>query len=356
MDLGFAPEGIAVAYTPLPTDMAGEEGEAANAYIQEVERSLRDLPGVTAVGAADQMPMVGGFSMPPVSAETQDGIWEGTSHAALATPGYFPAMGISLLRGRSLSDDDLPNSEPVVVVSRSFADQRWPDQEALGRRVRLNIEAYSAWRTVGGVVDDVRHRVDSEPFGMFYLPYAQLPVGGMQMVVKSSGDPGALVQLIRTTLTEANPSSVVVVELMEERVHGSQVLTSARFTLALVGVFAILASLLSVMGVYGVLAYLVQLRSREIGIQLALGAEKTRVLKTVLGRGLAMAGVGLVLGILLSLAMGRVVGGMLFGVSPSNPVALAASGLLLTVAVLAASYLPARRAAGLDPVEVLKGD
>ena len=165
-----------------------------------------------------------------------------------------------------------------------------------------------------------------------------------------------LVQPIRETLTEANPSAVASVQLLEEMVQDSQVLTSARFTVALVGVFAILASFLAVMGVYGVLAYLVQLRSREIGIQLALGAEKTRVLKTVLGRGLAMAGVGLVLGILLSLAMGRVVGGMLFGVSPANPGALAVAGTLLTVAVLAASYLPARRAAGLDPVAVLKGE
>ena len=356
VDLGFAPEGIAVAYTSLPPEMEGENGEAANAYFREVERNLRGLPAVIAVGAANQMPMMGGFSIPPVSAETQDGIWEGTSHIAFATPGYFSAMGIPLLRGRSLSDDDLPNSEPVVVVSQSFAERRWPDQEALGRRVRWNIEGYSDWRTVVGVVDDVRHRVDSDPFPMFYLPYAQLAIGGMQMVVKASGDPGALVQPIRETLAEANPFSVAAVHLLEERVQDSQVLTSARFTVALVGVFAILASFLAVMGVYAVLAYLVQLRSREIGIQLALGAEKTRVLKSVLGRGLAMAGVGLVLGVLLSLAMGRVVGGMLFGVSPTNPAALAVAGILLTVAVLAASYLPARRAAGLDPVEVLKGE
>ena len=356
VDLGFSPEGIAVAQVSLPVELGDDDQEGANAYIREVERRLGELPGVMAVGAADQMPMVGGFSMPPVSAETQDEIWDGTSHVALATPGYFQAMGIPLLSGRSLSEDDRQSSDPVVVVSQSFAEGRWPDQEPLGRRVRLNIEEYSEWRTVVGVVGDVLHRVDTDPFAMFYLPYAQLALGGMHLVVKSSVDPGALVQPIRETLTEANSSSVVGVEILEERIQSSQVLTSARFTAALVGIFAVLASFLAVMGVYGVLAYMVQLRSREIGIQLALGAEKALVLRTVLGRGLVMAGGGVVLGTLLSLAVGRVVRGMLFEVSPTNPAALAAAGILLTVAVLAASLIPARRAAGFDPVEILKGD
>jgi ABC-type antimicrobial peptide transport system permease subunit len=155
---------------------------------------------------------------------------------------------------------------------------------------------------------------------------------------------------------ELDPEGTSSYRVLEDIIHGSTAVVSARFSVILLGGLAALAAVLALLGVYGVLAYLVQLRSREIGIQLALGAEDGRVLGTILRRGLLMGTVGLGTGVLLSLALGRVIESQLFGIRPWDPVALSGAGLLLMAATLAASYLPARRAAGLDPVEVLKGE
>jgi ABC-type antimicrobial peptide transport system permease subunit len=204
------------------------------------------------------------------------------------------------------------------------------------------------------VAGDVRYRLSQSPMSMAYVPMAQRPTELGLWVIRTAPDPLGSVPGVQAVFREMNPEGSPYVRLLDGLVRESYAVVSARFSLVLLGSLAGLAAFLAIMGVYGVLAYLVQLRSREIGIQLAMGADRRRVLRTFLSRGLGMAGIGLGIGGFLFLGLGRVTESQLFGVRPWDPVTLLSAGILMVVASLAASYLPARRAAGLDPVEVLR--
>jgi predicted permease len=352
---GFETEHLALANVSFPTGV--EDVAEAQIYFQDLEDRLRNLPGVIEVGAADQMPFAGGWSSPPVTIETAEGEWEAALHMPTVTPSYFSTMGIPVLSGRGLSLDDTSDSEPVVVVSQALADRMAPDGGSpLGLRIRLNAGDQPVWRTVVGVVGDVKYRLDFSPMVMAYVPATQDPTFLDNWVIRTASNPMALSGSFRQIRETLDPEGTSSYRVLEEIIRGSNAVVSARFSVILLGGLAALAAVLAVLGVYGVLAYLVQLRSREIGIQLALGAEDGRVLGAVLRRGLLMGAVGLAAGLLLSLALGRIMESQLFGIEPWDPLALAGAGILLIGATLAASYMPARRAAGLDPVEVLKGE
>ena len=352
VDPGFRTRNIAVANVSFPAG-AGDINEA-QFYFRTLEDRIRALPGVEDVGAADQMPFSGGLSAPPVSVETTAGLWEGILHFPTVTPSYFSTMGIPVLSGRGLSPDDSPDTDLVVVVSQAQAERMAPDGSPLGLRIRLNAPGADQWRTVVGVVGNVKYGLDWEAMAQAYVPLAQAPDFMDNWVIRTAGDPLDVAAAFQELREELDPEGTSVVRDLESLVYGSRAVVAARFSLVLLGGLAGLAALLAVFGVYGVLAYLVQLRSKEIGIQLALGAEKGTVLGTVLRSGFMMAGFGLGLGILMALGLGRFLASQLFGVEPSDPATLAGAGLLLLGATLVASYLPARRAAGLDPVEVLR--
>jgi len=351
---GFEAKGISVAQVSIPQDLA--DWDAVFAYYRQVEERLGVLPGVDEVGAANQMPFVGGWSAPPVSIETSDGISEGIRHFATVLPSYFTTMGLPVVAGRTLSLDDRADTEPVVVVSQAMAQEIAPGASPLGLRIRVDSAGDSIWRTVVGVVGDVRYRLHFGPMAMFYVPVAQRPNVLRNWVIRSSTDPVGLVAPVRDTLKGLNPAGTVNVRILDDVIRASGAVASSRFAGLLLGSLACLAALLAVVGVYGVLAYLVQIRSREIGIRLALGAEQFRVLRAVLRQGLVMALLGLVIGTGMALALGRVVESQLFGVRPFDPLTLALTAALMLVATMLGSYFPARRAAAVDPVEVLRGD
>jgi putative ABC transport system permease protein len=351
---GFETENLALANVSFPSGVEGMDD--AVLYFRDLEDRIRALPGVLDVGAANQMPFSGGWSAPPVTIETAEGEWEGILHLPTVTPSYFSTMEIPVVAGRGLSLDDTPETEPVVVVSQALANDIAPAGSPLGLRIRINAPGDSIWRTVVGVVGDVKYRLDFGAMSMAYAPLAQGPSFMGNWVIRTTSDPMALATAFQQVREELDPEGTSSFRVLADIVQGSAAVVSARFSVILLGSLAALAALLAIFGVYGVLAYLVQLRSREIGIQLALGAEHRKVLGTVLRRGLVMAGLGLGVGILLAIGLGRIMESQLFGVEPWDPATLGAAGALLLGATLAASYLPARRAARLDPVDILRGE
>jgi predicted permease len=342
---GFEPEGTLIASVGIPPTI--QTWEEAIVHFRDLEARIRALPGVEEVGAASQMPFSGGWSAPPATVETSEGLWEGILHISTVNPSYHAAMGIPVVAGRTLSEDDQAESEPVVVVSQALAEMMTPGESPLGRRVRIDVL---------GVVGDVRYRLNQSPMRMAYAPMEQRPSVLDNWIVRTASNPAGLVSSVRSVAQGVHPEGNSSVQVLNQAIRQSSAVISARFSVILLGSLAGLAAGLAILGVYGVLAYLVQLRSREIGIQLAMGADQSRVLRNVLFRGLGMAGLGLGIGALLSLGLGQVLESQLFGVQSMDPATLLSAGALMLGATLAASFLPARRAARLDPVEVLKGE
>lgn len=350
---GFDTESLALATVSFPTGV--DNWADANTYFENLEARIRGIPGVVDVGAADQMPFSGGWSSPPVTLETTEGEWEGILHLPTVTPSYLTTMDIPVVEGRGLSREDTSESEPAVVVSQSLAELMAPEGSALGLRVRVNV-GDSIWRTVVGVVGDVRYRLDLPLMPLAYVPLAQDQAFVDNWVIRTNSDPRPLAGMFRELMEEMDPEGTSTYRALSEVIGESTAVVAARFSVILLGGLGALAALLAVFGVYGILAYLVQLNSREIGIQLALGANGRRVLANVLRRGLFMGGVGLGAGALMALALGRLIESQLYGIEPWDPAALATAALLLLAAAAMASAVPAARAARLDPVDVLKGD
>lgn len=353
VDTGFEPRNVAVVGQASPLDRRDSWASVA-AYFEDLDQRLLALPGVEAVGRAHQMPFVGGWSAPPVSIETAEGALNFNCHFAQISPDYLPTMRIPVVAGRGISDDDRVDSEPIALVSRTLADRMGGDP--LGRRVRINFQGDSIWRTVVGVVGDVRYRLDYQPMTMFYVPYKQKPTGYQNVVIRTSIDPLGLTPAIRSTIWERDPRSPVSVRTMDEFIHSSYVLGGSRFLVVVLGSLSVLAALITLIGVYGVLAYTVNQRVKDIGIRMALGAERGQMVRAVLGRGLIMAAVGLAIGGAIAIAFGRTAQSLLFGVQSTDPLILGLVALLVIVAVAAASYFPARRAASLNPVDVLRSE
>jgi putative ABC transport system permease protein len=354
VDPGFNTENLALADVSWPSE--AEDMDEALVFYRELERRIRALPGVVDVAAADQMPFTSGFSTPPVTVETTEGPQEIAAIFPSVTTTFFTTMEIPILEGRGLGPEDVGSSEPVVVISQTLADLMAPDGSPLGMRVRLDAGSDPIWRTVVGVVSDVKFRLNFRSLPMVYASMEQGPSYMDNWVVRTASNPLSLAPALQRLGEEMDPEGTMRVRELDAMIHGSYAVVSARFSVILLGSLAGLAALLALFGVYGVLAYLVQLRSREIGIQIALGAEKGEVLKQVIRRGLTMGGIGLLSGLVLALALGRLAESQLFGVGAWDLKSFVGAGVLLLGATLTASYLPARRAAGTDPVQVLKGE
>ena len=220
----------------------------------------------------------------------------------------------------------------------------------------MDVRGDSLWRTVVGVVGDVRYRLNFDPQPMFYVPFSQRPTPLGNWLLRTSGDPGSIAAAALREAEAMDAQGSPSVRVLHQTIRDSYAVVSARFIVILLGSLAVLAGTLAILGVYAVLAYLVQLRAREIGIQIALGAERREVLGRVLRRGGWLAGAGILIGVLGSLGLARLIESLLYGVQPWDPPTHGVVAALILLAVLAASFVPARRAAGLDPVEVLKGD
>ncbi|MGH7483624.1 MAG: FtsX-like permease family protein, partial [Longimicrobiales bacterium] len=258
----------------------------------------------------------------------------------------------ALLEGRGFTEADRADGPGVAIVSRGLAEQYWPDEDVIGKRMKLLGD--DSWRTIVGVAEDVAwHSLTAERGTGLYVPLRQGPTGPMRVVVRTTSDPRAFAANLRALVTSIDEDTPISdVRTMEQFVSAS--VATPRFAMLLVGLFAAVALALGAIGVYGVLAYTVSERTREIAVRMALGARASEVLRLVLRRGLLLVLAGTALGVASALVVTRLLSAMLFGVSAADPLTFAVVTATLIVTALAASYLPARRAARVEPMTALR--
>ena len=272
----------------------------------------------------------------------------------VVSPGYFKAMGIPLIRGRLLSERDHAQSPFATVISETMARRYWPNEDPIGKRINLGNPQTSPWRTIVGIVGDVRNEgLNSEPNPQMYISFTQSPRWSLTLIVRGSSDPTGLIAGVRSKVAGLDRDLPLYnVRTLKQMVAES--LARERFGLLLIVTFAGLALLLAGVGVYGVLAYSVTQRTYEIGVRLALGASRRDVLRLVAGQGMKLVSVGVSIGLLAAFTLTRLMTGLLYGVSPTDPLTFIGVAALLVIVALAACYIPARRAAKLDPMVALK--
>jgi putative ABC transport system permease protein len=283
----------------------------------------------------------------------------------VVTPGFFATLGIPLLAGRELQNGDLPNAPQVVVVSQAFARQYFPNENAIGKRITIGwgrqrseskTDTVSAGGEIVGIVGDVKAYGPSEaPPAIVYLPFDQAPLTDVSLLVRSSAAPSLIISGARAAIREVDPDLPIFdVKTMTEAL--SESVAQPRFYAVLLGSFAAIALIIAALGIYGVISYAVSQRTRELGIRIALGAQRERVVRLVIGQGLALTLVGIFIGIAGAFALTRLIASLLFGVAPADPLTFAVVGLLFVAVACIASYLPARRAAAVDPIIAMRAE
>jgi len=370
VELGFRPDAVLTARLWLPQPNDPKTGpyfthDARAAFYRRVQEHVAALPGVQAVGGTSVLPLSGArgrisFAIEGRPADTGD---TSAAEGALATPDYFRALGIDLVRGRIFDDHD-DGSRPIVgVVSESFVRQYFPNEDPIGRRLfpggRLPTPNAPTPRnviTIIGVVRDIKTGgLEAGAAPLLYRSVWQVSNLNLTLVVRASGDPAQLSEAIRREVRAVDPNEPVFgVRTMNEIV--AIALAQRRFTMLLLALFAATALALSAIGIYGVMAYFVTQRTHEIGIRMALGASRGAVLGMVLGQGAKLATAGVVAGLLGAVAMTRAIAALLFDVSPRDPATLVALSLALSVIAMLACYVPARRATRVDPIRALRHD
>jgi putative ABC transport system permease protein len=273
-----------------------------------------------------------------------------------ATPGYFSALRTPVLQGRAIDDRDSTSSAPVAVINRTLAAQLFPGEDAIGHRLKLiNPEQAADWRTIVGVVGDVQYRSPEEFQSTVYTPFAQTPFMWMYVMVRTPGGVEPMIRSLRTLVPSVHPAlSAGNIRPMEDVL--AQGVAVPRFNMALVSAFALLALLLSAIGIYGVIAYSVAQRTHEIGVRMALGAERGDVLRLVLREGIVTAAGGVALGLAGAAALTGVMAALLFGITARDPLTFALGGGMLLAVALCASYIPALRATRVEPVSALRAE
>jgi putative ABC transport system permease protein len=323
------------------------------AFFQQLTARLEALPGVRSAGAISYLPLGGGNNGGSFEVEGQPPVVPGQepkTERRWVTPGYFAAMGIPLRRGRVFTTTDTADQPSVVVINQTLAERFFNARDPLGQRLKVQ----GGWRTIVGVVSDVKSAsLESDVGPQVYRPHAQDPWPPMTVVLHTEGDPLALASAIRSEVKALDGQlPVAKMRTMEQVV--SDATGARRFSVALLAFFAGSALLLTIMGIYGVVAFLVGRRRREIGVRVALGAQRGDILRLVLHRGMKPVALGGVAGLAGSLVASRLVASQLYGISASDPLTLASIVLLLALAALVACWLPARRAARVDPMEALR--
>jgi putative ABC transport system permease protein len=354
---GFQTERVLTLEMQLRQQAYKDKTAKLNFWQQALER-VRALPGVETAALGTNVPLTDDHDRGDVTIEGMQAPKPGDyphPDFHVVSPGYLEALGIPLMRGRSFTSADNETAPHVVMVNSSFARRYWPDGDAVGKRVLFgHPEPDEKWLTVVGVVGDTKLYGLGNPARLeIYAPYRQDATGDMDLVVRSAADPASLTSAIRGAIAAVDRDVPLFgIETMNQL--ESESLATPRATLVLLGLFSALALVLAAIGIYGVMSYTVALRTHEIGIRMALGAQPDNVMKIILLQGarLALAGVGI--GLLAALGLTRLMSSLLYGVSASDPAILAGVALLLTTVALAACYIPARRALRVDPMIALR--
>ncbi len=356
---GFRPDHVLTLNVPLPREMYSQAAQVMSFYEQLLDR-VSNLAGIESAGLSSDLPL---HATEGVSVQVERRDKRVPVAQSWVLGDYFRTMGIPLVEGRWFTPEDRDGSQPVIVVSASMARKFWPGESAIGKRIKWGV--YDPWETIVGVAGNVSQGPLSEPLAPHvYWPYKEISPGflqedpfgdcrAMNLVVRTHGDPASLVSTLITQVHSLDPQlAVAKVQMMTQVIRSS--LAGPRFNTILLGIFASLALFLAAIGVYGVLAYSVARRTHEIGIRMALGARRGDVLKLVVGDGLRLAIIGVAIGLAGALGLMRFLSSLLYGVKPTDPLTLAAVSLLLIAVALLASYIPARRAAKVDPMVALR--
>ena len=362
VDPGFESEGSMTFSLALPRAEYPEPGRVLD-FHRRLNDRLAAIPGVQKVGMINGLPLAGAKSaspMEPVDRPFPEDELGPLVEQRQVTPGYFDAMSIPLIDGRGIEWDDQADQLRGAVISAALARAFWPSESAVGRQIRRQGAEHS-WEVVG-VAEDVRFDdVQEEPMALIYLPALagspEEPAAAyfMDVVVRVGGDPLGVVASVREALQTVDPRLPMInPRTLTSIVEDSMAATS--FTVLLLGIAAAVALLLGTVGIYGVISYIVSRRTQEIGVRLALGAPAPAVLRGVMAQGLRLTGIGVAIGLLGAWGVSRGLGSLLYGVEATDPLTFAATAGLLSTVALLATWIPARRAARLDPVEALRSE
>ncbi len=358
VDPGFRPENLLTFTLALPPATYTNDTLRVAAW-ERIEDAVEQVPGVRSVGATSVLPFGGNWSTSSFSVEGFE-VPEGQNTPwgdyRLTTPSFIPTLGIELVKGRLFTDQDRQGSRPVAIVDEVAANRFWTGREVIGGRITYGdpADAGATWIEVVGVVKHTMHEgLDGGMRPQIYIPVAQRTFGFMAFVVRTAGEPLASLNAVRAAVRTVDAALPVArVNTMDDLIDASA--GPRRFAMALIGGFSLLALVLASIGLYGVTSFVVTQRTRELGVRAALGARAQDLLTLVLGQGMRLALLGIAVGLVASWAVTRVMQSMLFNTSAQDPTTFVTVPLLLAAIALMASWLPARRAARLDPVEALR--
>ncbi len=368
VDPGFDARNVLTMQMSL-TGTRFNKAAGVNQLVREVQRHVESLPGVTALASTCCLPLEGGFGL-PLTIEGRpltDGPFHGGASWHPVSPRYFQVFKIPLVHGRMFTERDDGGAVPVVLINEGLAKQFWPNSDAVGQRITIGKgigpEFAEAPREIVGIVGDVRGQgLNNNPDPIMYVPVAQVTDGVTALnngiipitwTIRTNVEPYSVSKEIQEALRTASGGLPVAHIRSMEQVRGEST-SRTDFNVTLLVIFASLALLLAAIGIYGLMAYSVQQRTQEIGIRMALGASAQDVRKMVVRQGMALALAGVIIGVAAALGVTRLMASLLYGVTPRDPIAMTSVALLLVGVALAATYLPARRASQMDPVESLR--
>lgn len=353
--LGFNPHGVLVGTAQRPWSSSADASRTYATFFQETLAKVRNLPGVKDAAVVSQYPFGpphngttllniqgrGQFRPPQVAKVTS------------ISPDYFRVVRIPLRHGRVFTAQDTAFSQPVAIVNWSLARILFGERDPVGQHISF-VTSPKSWIDIVGVVSDTRNgALEAEPGPEIFVPYLQQPSYVMTFVLRTGINPNSLAGVLRNAVQEVDKSQpVFAVETMDQII--ASLLAPRRFRMLLLGLFAMLALVLAAVGIFGVISYSAAQRAREIGVRMALGAQRSDVFRMIVGQGLKLAIVGVVIGIGGALALTRFLSSLLYGVKPTDPLTFIAVSLVLTAVALLACYIPARRAAKVDPMVALR--
>jgi predicted permease len=355
---GFNPKNVLTFELALTGPRYSDREIVLNTYRQLWSR-LKEIPGVVSCGGTNAPPLNQSFAWTPITVEGRmplPGEKFLNADARVVGGDYFSAMQIPLRQGRFFNEGDADRKNPVTIVDEYMAEQLWPNQDPIGKRIHMVESQEDRWNTVVGVVGRVKHEsLDSDSRIAFYLPQMQYATPELTVVLRTESDRAALSPMVKSALRKIDPDlPMYSVRTMSERVEES--LARRKFSMLLLGLFAGLALALATIGIYSVMAYLVSQGTREIGIRMALGATQREIHKLVVIHGMTLAVTGGAIGLAAAFLLARLMSSLLFGVKASDPLTYGAISLLLTLVALLATYIPAKRAARVDPMLCLRAE
>jgi predicted permease len=354
---GFKPQNVLSMRMSLVGPAYSDEARRVSFYQQLWER-IRRLPGVEAAGGVTALPLTGGIGWGSITIEGHDassGQSMIQSDLRTASVGYFETMKIPLIRGRFFAEQDTKESQRVVIVDENMARTYWPNADPIGKRLKFgDADSKGPWLTVVGVVANVKHyALDTDSRVALYTPHLQNGAGSLSIAVRTTSDPLSAAGAVTREARALDPN-LPLYDVKTMRQWLSESLARRRFAMLMLGLFAGVAMLLAAVGIYGVMSYTVAQRTREIGIRVALGAQRRDVLRLIVRHGMSLTGIGVGLGLVAAVTSMRLMVSLLFGVRATDPLTFAMIALLLALVALLACWIPARQATKVDPMVALR--